>query len=66
MNIIPDEYKNDIKTFVREYFKIKKKKKKIALSLFNKIFIPNMPTQTILYSSISWFGGDHYFIHYKQ
>ena len=31
---------------IREYFKIKKEK--IDLSLLNKIFVPNIPTQTIL------------------
>ena len=46
VNEIPEEYRNETKKFVRDYFKVKKEK--IDISLLNKIFIPNMPTQTIL------------------
>ena len=44
VNEIPEEYRNETKKFVRDDFKVKKEK--IDLSLLNKIFIPNMPTQT--------------------
>ena len=41
-----EDNKNLIKKFVKKNFKVKKEK--IDLSLLNKIFIPNMPTQTVL------------------
>ena len=41
-----EDNKNLIKKFVKNNFKVKKEK--IDLSLLNKIFIPNMPTQTVL------------------
>ena len=41
-----EDNNNLIKKFVKKNFKVKKEK--IDLSLLNKIFIPNMPTQTVL------------------
>ena len=41
-----EDNKNLIKKFVKKKYKVKKEK--IALSLLNKIFIPYMPTQSVL------------------